>query len=127
MIMIIFHNRKYLLAHMKNCFIAMIKGNEVPTESQKVKVFSHQVQYSEATTESVIQLTFSCIILRQFGLPNDPFQRYVQLSSLFGSILSITFQFAKVSSFIVFWHNMLYLLILSSIMLFTSFCRDSLT
>ena len=83
---------------MKNCFIAMIKGNEVPAESQQVKVFSHQVQYSEATTESVIQLTFSCIILRQFGLPNDPFQRYVQLSSLFGSILSITFQFAKVSS-----------------------------
>ena len=81
---------------MKRCFLAMIRGEEIPTESQETKKFTHEVQYSEATTESVLQLIFSCIILREYGLSMDPFQKYVQLSSLIVSIFAITVQFAKV-------------------------------
>ena len=89
-------HRKNMLNHMKRCFFAMIRGEDVPSESQEKKKYAHEVQFTEATTESVLQLIFSCIILREFGLPLDPFQRYVQLSSLIGSIFAITFQFAKV-------------------------------
>ena len=85
-----------MLNYMKQCFFAMIRGEEVPSESQGKKKYAHVVQYTEATTESVLQLIFSCIILREYGLPLDRFQRYVQLSSLIGSIFAITFQFAKV-------------------------------
>ena len=89
-----------MLIQIKRCFLAMIRGEEVPSESQEDKKFAHEVHYSEATTESVLQLIFACIILREYGLPLDPFKRYVQLSSLIGSIFAITVQFAKVKLFI---------------------------
>ena len=90
-----------MLNQMKRCFFAMIRGAEVPSESQEKKKYAHEVQYTEATTESVLQLIFFCIILREFGLPLDPFQRYVQLSSLIGSIFAITVQFAKVWMYVL--------------------------
>ena len=97
----------------------MIRGAEVPSESQEKKKYAHEVQFTEATTESVLQLIFSCIILREFGLPLDPFQRYVQLSSLIGSIFAITVQFAKVLNIVVKYTNFIsmYSLIISEAVL----------
>ena len=88
------------MGHVYSCIIATLRDGSLPDEAKESKIFTLQVQFSEASTESVLQLALSCVILQEFGLPTDLFQRNVQILSLIGSVLSITIQFAKVSHFL---------------------------
>ena len=74
-------------------------NTDVPEENIKNLAFAHQISFSEATTESVIQLSFSIIIIREFGIPSDWFSRSIHISSLMVSILTIAFEMAKVYLF----------------------------
>ena len=55
------------------------------------------VTFFEAISESITQLTLSCIILRQFGLSHDPFSEFVQFFTLGTSFLSLCVAFVTVS------------------------------
>ena len=94
-----FENSSNLLSYMKKCAIAIRDNTDVPEENIKNLAFAHQISFSEATTESVIQLSFSIIIIREFGIPSDWFSRSIHISSLMVSILTIAFEMAKVYLF----------------------------
>ena len=84
---------------MKLCAIAIRDDKDIPDETQENQIYVHLITFTEATTESVLQLSFSCIILREFGLSENSFSRGVQISSLVISILTISLEMAKVHNF----------------------------
>ena len=77
--------------------VAILKCQDIPEETQENKIFAHQVSLCEATTESVLQLSFSCLIMREFGISSDVFTQQVQIMSLAFSILTIALEMANVS------------------------------
>ena len=90
-------SRKNLLCYMKDCFLAIVKGQEVPEESEAMKLYAHHLAFNEATSESTFQLCLNCMNMREFGISTDPFTRFIQISSLITSILTISLEFAKVN------------------------------
>ena len=91
-----FHYSKNLLKIIKCKLLAITKGEEVPEESHKEKVFMENISFIEATSESVLQLCLNCLTLREFGTSADLFEKFIQLSGLSTSLLSIVLAFAKV-------------------------------
>ena len=59
------------------------------------------VAFFEAISESITQLTLSCIILRLFGLSTDPFSSGVQYFTIGTSFSSLYVAFVTVSDFYV--------------------------
>ena len=87
---------KNLLRHLKNCMMAIWKGEPFPDESEKSKVFGHHIAFLETMSESVPQLCLQLIILRQFGLSKNVFQALTQTTALYSSIIATCILFAKV-------------------------------
>ena len=57
---------------MKDCFLAIVKGQEVPEESEAMKLYAHHLAFNEATSESTFQLCLNCMNMREFGISTDP-------------------------------------------------------
>ena len=82
---------------IKNNNIAIISGKELPEEPNTTKTFANQIVFLEATSESMLQLCLSCLVIRQFGLSLDSTERFIQVTGLFSSLLSICVSFGQVS------------------------------
>ena len=91
-----FHHSRNLMKIMKRRFLAVIRGEEVPLDIPEERIFMHNISFIEATSESVLQLCLTCLILREFGTSTDTFEKFMQLSGLLTSLLSIVLAFAKV-------------------------------
>ena len=96
------HGRNIFNIVKQNCF-AIYKNKDLPKESEADKSFSHHIVFIEATSESVLQVCMSCIILRQFGISTKPFESFMQLSGLITSLVSICLAFSKVRYSIIYF------------------------
>ena len=81
---------------MKTSFNSIWRGEERPEKSVKEKIYSHHIIFIEATSESVLQLALSCLIIREFGISPDTWEKVIQLSSLLTSLISVCNAFAQV-------------------------------
>ena len=95
-----YRHAKNLLCYIKRCWNAIRNGKVLPEESKEKKVFAHHVSFNEAMSESVFQLCLSTIIMREFGISSDSTTKWIQLYSIFTSLLSITFEFSTVRPWI---------------------------
>ena len=88
----------YPFQHSKNLWeqLKRIWKDEEPEETEEEKIYGHCISFFEATTESLLQLCLTCIILREYGLSNNAFDKFMQVLGLFTSFFSICFAFAKV-------------------------------
>ena len=91
-----FKHGKNLVKIIKQKSIAVIKGKEVPQPTHKEKVFMHNISFIEASSESVLQICLNCVIIREYGTSTDPFQKFIQLSGLVSSIISIVLAYSQV-------------------------------
>ena len=91
-----FQHSKNLLKIIRSKFLAVIRSEIVPKETEEEELYMENIAFIEANSESVLQLCLSCVILREFGTSTDSFQRFFQLFGLFTSLISIVVAFAKV-------------------------------
>ena len=71
--------------------------DELPEEPTTTKTFAYQIVFLETTSESVLQLCLSCLVIRQFGLSVNSTERFIQVTGLVSSLLSICISFGQVS------------------------------
>ena len=81
---------------LKNSCDATINDDEIPPADVEDLRLIHQVNFIEATAESVPQACLSCMILKEFGFQKDLFSKISSFSTLAISILSLCVAFAKV-------------------------------
>ena len=97
-----FVNEKYFRTKARNHIVkswsAMIKGNKMPALSPKDERFNREVAFVEATTESISQFTLGNVIVRIFGISDDPTSKALQYFSLATSSLSLSLAFVTVST-----------------------------
>ena len=74
----------------------MVKGNEIPSLPTKDERFNRNVAFMEASTESISQFTLGNIIIRIFGISDDPTSKGLQYFSLTTSSLSLALAFVMV-------------------------------
>ena len=79
----------YPYFHFKQLFRGVCNW-EKPEEMARNRVFSHQITFIEATSESTLQLFFSVLVIRQFGVCQT-----IQIASPLLSIISLYLNFAK--------------------------------
>ena len=84
--------------HMKAIVIAIFRGQRLPVMSKSDKEFVEKVAFMESITEATAQLILSCLVLRSYGIPPDPFSMTVQILSMVMSLLSTVFAFGNVST-----------------------------
>ena len=90
-----YHGRN-LFIQMKANTIAIWRGEELPQELEKDKLYGHRIIFFETMTESLMQLCLNTLVLRKFGLSPKPREAFNQISGFFSSLLSIILLFAKV-------------------------------
>ena len=76
--------------------MAIWRGEELPEQNEKDKLYGHCIIFLETMTESLMQLCLSTLVLREFGLSPNHSQASNQISGLFSSLISIILVFAKV-------------------------------
>ena len=81
---------------IKNNNIAIMNGDELPEETNASKIFAYQIVFLETTSESVLQLCLSCLVIRQFGLSFNSTERFIQVTGLFSSMICICISFGQV-------------------------------
>ena len=91
-----YHHGRNLFHQMKANTIAIWRGEELPEQNVKDKLYGHCIIFFETMTESLMQLCLNTLVLREFGLSPNRFEASNQLSGLFSSLLSIILLFAKV-------------------------------
>ena len=91
-----YHHGENLFKQMKANTIAIWRGEELPEQNEKDKLYGHCIIFFETMTESLMQLCLNTLVLREFGLSPNRFEAFNQLSGLFSSLLSIILLFAKV-------------------------------
>ena len=74
-----------------------MKGDELPALPPKDERFNREVAFVEATTESISQFTLGNVIVRIFGISDDPTSKALQYFSLATSTLSLSLAFVTVS------------------------------
>ena len=84
--------------HIVKSWNALIKGNEIPALPPKDERFNREVAFVEATTESISQFTLGNVIVRIFGISDDPTSKALQYFSLTTSSLSLALAFVTVSN-----------------------------
>ena len=84
--------------HIVKSWNALVKGEEMPTLTPKDERFSREVAFVEATTESISQFTLGNVIVRIFGISDDPTSKSLQYFSLATSSLSLSLAFVTVSN-----------------------------
>ena len=83
--------------HIVNSWNALVHGKDLPEFPEKYESLNRQVTFTAATTESLSQFTLSNIILRIFGVSDDPTSKVLQYFSLSTSGLSLALAFVTVS------------------------------
>ena len=83
--------------HIVKSWNSLVKGNEMPALPPKDERFNREVAFVEATTESVSQFTLGNVIVRIFGISDDPTSKALQYFSLATSSLSLSMAFVTVS------------------------------
>ena len=84
--------------HIVKSWNALMKGDEMPALPSKDERFNREVAFVEATTESISQFTLGNVIVRMFGISDDPTSKTLQYFSLATSSLSLSLAFVTVSS-----------------------------
>ena len=84
--------------HIVNSWKALVKGNEKPAIQSKDERFHREVSFIEATTESISQFTLGNVIIRIFGVSDNPTSKALQYFSLATSFLSLAMAFVTVST-----------------------------
>ena len=87
----------YIFDQIRNNNIAILDGEELPEEPNATKTFAYQIVFLETTSESVLQLCLSCLVIRQFGLSYDSSERFNQVTGLMSSLMCICIAFSQVS------------------------------
>ena len=83
--------------HIVKSWNSLVKGNEMPALPPKDERFNREVAFVEATTESISQFTLGNVIVRIFGISDDPTSKALQYFSLATSTLSLSLAFVTVS------------------------------
>ena len=91
-----YHHGRNLFIQMKANTIAIWKGEELPEQPEKDKLYGHCIIFFETMTESLMQLCLNTLVLREFGLSPNRFEASNQISGLLSSLISIILLFAKV-------------------------------
>ena len=91
-----FNFSKLVINQIKRNGYAICTGELLPETPLKETIYIHHISFVQATSESILQLCLSCLILREFGLSNSNFDRFIQISGLIASLLSLCLAFAKV-------------------------------
>ena len=84
--------------HIVKSWNALVKGDEMPALPPKDERFNREVAFVEATTESISQFTLGNIIVRIFGISDDPTSKALQYFSLATSSISLSLAFVTVST-----------------------------
>ena len=87
---------KHMIQQIKSNCIAIHNGEDQTYESREDKIYSHIISYIEATSESILQLALSCLVIREFGISPDPWEKCVQYVGLITSLISVSLAFAQV-------------------------------
>ena len=91
-----YHHGRHLFNQLKPKPQAIWRGEALPEESQKDKLYGHCIMYFETMTESLMQLCLNSAIIREFGLSPNDYERSNQISGLVSSLISVILLFAKV-------------------------------
>ena len=91
-----YHHGRHLFNQLKANTQAIWRGEALPEESQKDKLYGHCIMYFETMTESLMQLCLNSAIIREFGLSPNDYERSNQISGLVSSLISVILLFAKV-------------------------------
>lgn len=84
--------------HIVKSWNALVKGKEKPAVPPKDERFHREVSFMEAITESISQFTLGNVILRIFGVSDNPTSKALQYFSLATSFLSLAMAFVTVRS-----------------------------
>ena len=84
--------------HIVKSWNALVKGDKLPALPPKDERFNREVAFIEATTESISQFTLGNVIVRVFGISDDPTSKALQYFSLTTSSLSLSMAFVTVST-----------------------------
>ena len=84
--------------HIVKSWNSLVKGEEIPALPPKDERFNREVAFIEATTESISQFTLGNVIVRVFGISDDPTSKALQYFSLTTSSLSLSMAFVTVST-----------------------------
>ena len=91
-----YHHGRHLFNQLKANTQAIWRGEELPEEKQKDKLYGHCIMFFETMTESLMQLSLNSVIIREFGLSPDVYESSNQISGLVSSLISVILLFAKV-------------------------------
>ena len=89
-----FSNSAWLF--FKKSWNAVKDDEEMPTDDVEGLGFVDEVNFIEATSESVPQTCLNCIVIKQYGLGETMFSKVSTILSLTLSIISLCLAFAKV-------------------------------
>ena len=91
-----YYHGRHLFNQMKANTLAIWSGEELPEEPEKDKLYGHCIIFFKTMTESLMQLCLNSVIIREFGLSPNGYERSNQISGLFSSLISVILLFAKV-------------------------------
>ena len=93
-----YHFRGKARKHIVKSWNALVKGDEMPALPSRDERFNREVAFVEATTESISQFTLGNVIVRIFGISDDPTSKALQYFSFATSSLSLSVAFVTVST-----------------------------
>ena len=93
-----YNSRGKARKHIVKSWNALVKGDKLPALPPKDERFNREVAFIEATTESISQFTLGNVIVRVFGISDDPTSKALQYFSLTTSSLSLSMAFVTVST-----------------------------
>ena len=90
-----YYHGKGILIRFKSYFT----GEKLSEETDNERIIENHIIFIETISESILQLCLSFLLVHQFGIISSGFWRFIQISSLITSTLSIYLTFSKVSKF----------------------------
>ena len=93
-----YNSRGKARKHIVKSWNALVKGDKLPALPPKDERFNREVAFIEATTESISQFTLGNVIVRVFGISDDPTSKALQYFSLATSSISLSLAFVTVST-----------------------------
>ena len=84
-----YHHGRHLFNQLKANTQAIWRGEELPEEKQKDKLYGHCIMFFETMTESLMQLSLNSVIIREFGLSPNVYECSNQISGLVSNIKGI--------------------------------------
>ena len=95
-----FEHSKHIIQKIKSNWVAIRNGKDLPIASSDERIYSHIISYTEATSESLPQVALACLVIREFGLSPNIWEKSVQILGLITSLISVSVAFAQVNKYI---------------------------